>query len=169
MKKIAYLLLAFVVIMSSISLVACGNEEDNNTSKPSSSQTQTSSENEQKTTPSKSSQTSSSASGGGMTWSDVPVYPGADQVHEVSWSIPPAEGEWADLEWKYYQSGDSVNDIKEFYKDKMPDNGWEESFWMDAGEFAMGMYMKNGEKDGAYVWVGGDNGDTVFALMRGTH
>ena len=33
---------------------------------------------------------------------------------------------------------------------------------------AMGMYMKNGEKDGAMVWVGGDNGDTVFALMRGT-
>jgi hypothetical protein len=170
LKKIAYLLLAVVIIIGSFGLVACGGEEDGDTSQPSSSQTQTSPpESSQTTSPPETSQTSSPASGGGMTWDDVPVYPGADQVLEQSWAIPPAEEEWSEMEWKYFESGDSISDITEFYKDKMPDNGWEEMFFMDAaGGFAMGMYMKNNEKDGAMIWAGENQGKTGFALMRGT-
>ena len=66
---------------------------------------------------------------------------------------------------------DDVNDVRMvtmFYKMEMPKNGWKEIDQMQTQDISWGCYIKNNEKDGAIVWIGNDDGKTVFALMRST-
>lgn len=104
-----------------------------------------------------------------LTWSDVPVYPGANEIAKGAWSIPPAEDDdWAKMEWRYYETGDSAEKVASYYKSKMGGQGWSEQGWMEAGMFYWGYFTKNSESDGAMVWTGTDNDKTVIALMRAT-
>lgn len=107
----------------------------------------------------------------GLTWDDIPVYAGAKQIQEATWSMPTTEEDWAKVEWRYYGMDDDVNDVRMvtmFYKMEMPKNGWQEIDQMETQDMSWGYYTKNNEKDGAVIWVGYDNGKTVFALMRAT-
>jgi hypothetical protein len=108
----------------------------------------------------------SSGSGSGFTWSDMPVYPGADQIQKGSWAIPAEEGEYSKAEWRYYETGDDTSEVSSYYKSEMPDNGWEEMMWMEAEGIAYGYYSKNSEDDGAMFWCSVEDSQTVFALMR---
>ena len=103
-----------------------------------------------------------------MTWNDIPLYSGAEQVQKGSWAIPPEQGEWAKVEWRYYETGDSVDDVAAFYKSQMPGQGWQEVVWMEAEGVVWGYYSKNDEADGAMFWCGSEEGETFFALMRAT-
>ena len=105
-------------------------------------------------------------SGGGLTWDDIPVYAGADQVQKGSWAIPPAEGDWARVEWRYYETSGNVSAVTGFYKSQMPAKGWQEAAWVEVQDMGWGLYNKNDEKDAAMVWVGSEEGKTFFALMR---
>lgn len=100
------------------------------------------------------------------TWGDIPLYPGAKQAQKGSWEIPPEQGEWAEVEWRYYETDDSADDVAAFYQSQMPNQGWEEILWMEAEGIAWGYYSKNDEKDGAMFWCGSEEGRTFFALMR---
>ena len=100
----------------------------------------------------------------------MPVYAGAKQIKKGSWSIPPADGEWSKVEWRYYEL-DGANDVTmvaRFYKMEMPKNGWQQTVWMEVQEMRWGAYTKNGEQDGAMVWITAEEGKTIFALMRAT-
>jgi hypothetical protein len=63
------------------------------------------------------------STGSGFTWNDIPVYGGATQVQEMNWSIPPAEGDYTQVEWRYYETNDSLTSVSAFYKSNMPGNG----------------------------------------------
>ena len=66
---------------------------------------------------------------------------------------------------------DDVNDVRMvtmFYKMEMPKNGWKEIDQMQTQDMNWGYHTKNNEKDGATVWIGNDDGKTVFAIMRAT-
>jgi len=109
----------------------------------------------------------------GAFWNDMPVYPGASRIQEMTWTVPPAEGEWAKLEWRYYETRDTVSEVAAFYKSHMPANGWGEMGWMEWMETEMeemqwGYYTKNNEQDVAWVWIGAEEGKTFIALMRGS-
>ena len=101
-------------------------------------------------------------------WNDLPVYPGAKQVQEGGWAIPKVEKQWANLDWSYYETKDSVSEIAAFYKDQMPVAGWTaEGGWIIKDVMAYGNYTKNDGKDGAMAWAGPvGNGKTGIALMQ---
>jgi hypothetical protein len=145
-KKAISLLL--VLVLGCIGLVACGGGEGSSggAAPP-----------EEEGTP---------PSGGGFTWNDMPVYPGANQVQKGSWSMPPAEGDYSKVEWRYYETGDSMSTVASYYRSQMPAKGWQEMGWM--GMEAGGYYSKNNEQDGAMIWVGSDEGETFLSLMRAT-
>lgn len=85
--------------------------------------------------------------------------------------MPPAEGDWANVEWRYYTMNDDLNDVSMvsmFYKMEMPKNGWQSMGQMEMQDMSWAYYSKNDEKDGAVVWIGYDEGKTVFGLMRAT-
>jgi len=112
--------------------------------------------------------TTASTASGGSFWSDVPVYATAMQLQTAAWSIPPQDGDYEKAEWRYYElpSAHDVEMVARFYKMEMPKNGWQQMMEMEVQDVAMLLYAKNNEADAAYVWVGSEDGKTVFALMR---
>jgi hypothetical protein len=160
MKKVISLVLVLVIMLGCVGLTACGGEkgEGVGTTPPTNGEPTAPAEKE---TPS---------SGGGLTWNDMPVYPGANQITKGTWTIPPAEeGDYSKVEWRYYETGDSASDVAAFYKSQMPSKGWEEIGWMEMQDMSWGIYNKNNEEDAAMVWTGsGEEGKTVIALMRAT-
>ena len=110
--------------------------------------------------------TTSTSSGGSVNWDDVPVYSNATSVQKGSWTIPPAEGSWGTVAWKYYETADSTDKVTQFYDDQMPGNGWTEQANLNTAIFNWRFYTKNSENDAAMVWISSQNGQTVFALMR---
>lgn len=168
MKKIS-LLFVGIAVLALVLVGACGGDGDDETSAAqTSAQTSNPTTQPSSSEPETTTTESSGSNGGGLTWNDMPIYGGADQIQKGSWSIPADEGDYSKVEWRYYETGDSIEDVVDFYKDKMPDNGWQEMMWMDVMEAAWGFYTKNNEKDGAYVWMMEDEGNTVIALMRAT-
>jgi hypothetical protein len=149
LKKVTlWLILAFFMI-ASLGLFACnGNQGDgspNNGGMPS---------------------PSPGGNNAGVVWGDIPAYSGAQQVQKGNWSIPPAQGEWTQVEWRYFETGDDVTDVADFYRSAMPDNGWEEMAWTEVQNLYWGFYTKNNEEDGAMFWASSEEGSTFFALMR---
>jgi hypothetical protein len=171
MKKIVLITLVLILISGCIGLAACGGKNNSSTTAASTpASTQASSP---ASTPVQTSQTTSSstaASSSGSIWGDMPVYSGADQIQKGNWAIPADEGEFSKVEWHYYETKDSAEDVAAFYRSKMPGNGWTEKMWMEAGGVAWGYFTKNDEKDGAMFWCSFDEetNKTVFAVMRGT-
>jgi len=161
MKKLISFFLVIILALGSIGLVACGNgeEEEEEVAPPPVEEEEEVPPTEEEEEP---------PSGGDLSWGDMPVYSDADQVQKGSWGIPPAQGEWSKVEWRYYETGDSADKVASFYRDEMPDEGWDEMMWMEAEGVAWAFFTKNGEKDGAMFWVASDEGETVFALMRAT-
>lgn len=145
-----------VLIAGCISLAACGSKSDNGTKTTTAAI---------KTTE----KTTTASSGSGLTWNDMPVYSGAGQIQKGTWSIPPADdADYAEYEWRYYESSASQADVAAYYKSQMPGKGWGQQAWMDMGEVSWGMYYKNDEKDAAMVWVSNQDGKTAIALWRAT-
>jgi hypothetical protein len=146
LKKAVVLTLALVLVLGSVGLVGCGGGGGG-------------------------SEGGDGGASGGLSWSDMPVYSGANQVAKGSWSLPASEGDWATAEWRYYETTDSVEGVVAYYKSQMTGNGWQGQSWMDIEmpqKMSWGFYTKNSEQDGAMVWVYRDNeeGKTVIALMR---
>ncbi len=162
MKKLS-LVFVVITILALVTVGACGggNGEKETTAA-------TTAATSAATTAAQTTEPSNGGGGGGgdFTWDDMPVYGGADHIQEFNMSFAPDESEYSKFEWRYYESNASVDDIVDFYKDKMPENGWDEQMWMDMGEIAYGMYMKNNEKDAAMVWISRDSGETMLALWR---
>ena len=117
-----------------------------------------------------------SGGGGGADLGDVPVYPGADKTGDYSGEDAPLPlfggdvdvEDWEQSEWAVYETGDSVDDVAAFYKDKMPDNGWEEEGWFDIsfGEgAAWGNFTRDNGDSAAWVFIG--NTDDVTEIVIG--
>lgn len=160
MKLTTSLLLVFVLLVTATGLFSCGDEVEPKATTPpvGTSEPATTPPDENKgETPS-----------GSLNWGDMPVYPGADEIQKGSWSIPPAEGDYSKVEWRYYETSDDADKVGEYYKDKMEDNDWEEMLWMDVADMKWGMFTKNNERDAAMIWVAAEEDNNVIAMMRAT-
>ena len=144
-----------LLLLGCVGLVACGGGEENGTEETSNGDTTLPADDEP-------------APSGTLTWSDIPTYPGATVAQKGSWAIPAEQGEWSKMEWRYYETRDTADDVAAFYKSRMPGNGWNETMWMEAEGMAWAYYTKNGENDGAMFWSASEEGETFFALMRAT-
>lgn len=164
MKKVVSLVLVVAVMLSSVGLVACGGGEGVTPPPPSGEAAPPAEE----AAPPPSEEEPTPPPAEGLSWNDMPVYSGAKQVTKGTWTIPPAEGEWSKVEWRYYETGDSVSTVVAFYKSQMPGKGWQEMAWMEMEGVSWGYYSKNDEQDEAMVWTGSDDGKTFIALMRAT-
>jgi hypothetical protein len=120
-----------------------------------------------------------SGGGGGASLGDVPVYPGADKTGDYSGSDVPlpllGEGldteEYHDAEWAVYETDDPADDVISFYKDKMPDNGWNEENWFETSlveDAAWGGYTKNDGDNAAWVFITGTDDKTQIVLGTGS-
>ena len=147
MKKVMSLVLLTLMVLASLSFAACVGGA---------------------TTPPSGEGTTPPPSGGGFTWNDMPVYPGASQAAKGTWTIPPTEeGQFAEIEWRHYETGDSLSTVVSFYKSQMPGNGWEEAGWFETPDMHMGNYSKNSKQDVAVVTVTSlIEGGILIALMR---
>ena len=116
-----------------------------------------------------------SGGGGGATLSDIPVYPGAEKTGDYSSSDAPLPlfggdvdvEDWEDSEWAVYETGDSWETVADFYRDKMPDSGWEEEGWSDfsfEGGVAWGSYTRDGGDSAAWVFVSGTDDQTEIVI-----
>jgi hypothetical protein len=116
-----------------------------------------------------------SGGGGGATLNDIPVYPGADKTGDWSGDDVPLPlfggdvdiEDWQESAWATYETGDSVEDVADFYKGKMPDNGWEEEGWFDIsfGEgAAWGNFTRDGGDSAAWVFASGTDGKTQIVI-----
>jgi len=117
----------------------------------------------------------SGGGGGSASLGDVPVYPGADKTGDYSGSDVPlpllGEGldteEYHDAEWAVYETDDPADDVISFYKDKMPDNGWDEEGWFDTSVLegaAWGSYTRDGGDSAAWVFVSGTDDQTEIVI-----
>ena len=149
MKKAISLVLVLIMVLGCASLVACGGGGGGGETPPSVD---------------------------GLSWDDIPIYAGAEQIQKGSWAIPPVQGDWSKIEWRYYRINGEVNDVAMevemkrmvtmFYKMEMPKNGWQEIERTETQDMSWGYYSKNNGQDGAIVWVSSNERNAVFALMR---
>jgi hypothetical protein len=97
----------------------------------------------------------------------MPIFGGASQVQKGSWSIPASEdGDYSKMEWRYFETSGSIEEISNFYKKEMGDKGWTQAGWMEVQGSAWGSFNKNDENDAAMVWVSSQDGKSVIALWR---
>jgi len=164
-------------LVLALALVACGGggDEEEEEGTPSGGQQATATA--EKT--SEATAKPSSGGGGETSLKDIPTYPGADKTGEFSgdYSLPLLGqeldvGEFGNTEWAVYETSDSVDDVANFYKDKMPDKGWNEENWFDTstedGGVAIGSYTRNDGDSAAWVYVGGDGDKTEIVIGTGS-
>ena len=103
-----------------------------------------------------------------FNWDDIPVYPGAIDMEEFSMSFPGAQtGDYEKIEWRYYATGDSLDDVSSFYADSMPGNGWDETATMNMGDAFWSYWSKDNGDTGAYIAVVNDDGETNIMMWKG--
>ena len=110
--------------------------------------------------------------GGELNWDDMPIFGYISQSEKGDWALPPESGDWARVQWRYYKLDELYGTIPEvtmFYRNEMPKNGWEETAWLDTPDNSWGTFSKNNGHDAAIVWIGTEEGETVFALMRASN
>ena len=148
MKKPFYMLMVLILVLSCTALVACGGGDDDDDEQSNGTSSEVTSE--------ETSATSDETSGtSGEGCSDVPKYPGASDT-EASWNWGAGQfGENAEAEWHYYTTDDDPSDVIDYYKDEMPDEGWQEVMSMDYDEYAMTIWMKD---EGTVAGIGGRGG-----------
>ena len=72
------------------------------------------------------------------------------------------------VEWRHYETSASKSKVFAFYQSAMPGKGWQQMMKMEMEELSWLMYTKNNEKDIAWVYIGEEDGKTMFHLMRGS-
>lgn len=168
MKKVISLVLVVVMMLGCIGFVACGGGEEAGQPPTDGDGTLPPADGDGALPPSDGGEPTEPPPSGAFTWNDMPVYTGANRIQEMTWTIPPAEGDYSAIEWRYYETTASVSEVAAFYKSQMPAKGWQEAMWMTAEEMQWGYYSKNNEQDVAMIWIGFEEGKTGFALMRGS-
>jgi hypothetical protein len=138
MKRIILATLALLLMISFVSFTACGAPDEEETT-PALTKTQgqpagTTAQNTQQ------------PSGGSESWGDIPIYPGSEKIFNITGDENEILNDKpAVMEHRTYNTNGKLNDVADFYKDKMPANGWNETMWAELGEAGyIGQYEKNG-------------------------
>ena len=175
-------ILGLIVLMLALALAACGgggdNEKENGageTETPAATKTVEADETAEASKTPKATKTTEPSGDGGASVEDIPIYPGADKVGdwEGDYSLPLL-GEDLDVEdyqgnsWAEYETDDSADDVIDFYRDKMPDNGWNEERWWDTSfveDVGWGSYTRDGGDRAAWVFITGTEDDKTQIVI----
>lgn len=106
------------------------------------------------------------SSGGGATWGSIPIYPGSEQVIKLTSDDETLNDKPAIMEHRTYSTGANVNDVGNWYKDKMLANGWDETMWAEIHLGFMGQYEKNGGNEIVVLGIAenSQNNGTVYNI-----
>lgn len=159
MQRLLVLTLVSTMALGSMCLVACGGEGENTPAQEESDETieePTEDETEEPTAEATSSE---------FTWDDVPVYPGAE-ADQSSWTSVEMDG--TKIETHLYTTTDSSDDVVDFYRSEMPDNGWEDAAFVQSGNVAQAAFTKHDEQDTATILIDCEEEVVTISLTR-TH
>ena len=163
MKRTITIILITILLLGSISLIACGNKDGSTTSETSDNpnSSSTSSDTIKTTTKSQSADTGN--------WG-IPIYPKYDS--ESEFYVKSDQNQFlndkpAVYESRFITTSDKFDTVVAFYKEKMLANGWEEKVWGGSGGSGgmyVGQYEKNGGKESAGIAIGDDGDGTSIQL-----
>jgi hypothetical protein len=171
LKKISFLAIGLLLVTALLcgGLSACGSDEGKETEAKVTVEEEKEEEKEmvEEEEEEEEEEKEEQRSGGDFTWDDMPVYPHADQVTELSMMFPPTGGEdYTEMEQHYYETSKDLDDVVDWYKSEMPKEGWEEVGRFGTPEMTWVMYNKNNENDFAATMFAVDESGTVMVLMR---
>jgi len=155
MKRLLFLVFALVLVTACGAVVGCGGGGGGVADEIQNQQGQPQVEEQQSTS------TSDESSGGP---GDIPVYPGADRIAKVD-TEDDSLSVTRTIEQLIYYTDDSAEEVAVFYRDKMKDNGWDETAWAEMQEGYIGSYEK-GQYTTATVSITPDvNGKTAITII----
>ena len=101
------------------------------------------------------------SAGEGLTWDDVPTYPGVD-TDESAWTTTSA-ADGFQSETRTYVTSDSADQVAVFYKSEMVANGWDQAMWTGSGDVETGIFTKNSDQNVAQIMImeEGDQGTRI--------
>lgn len=156
MKKLAFLILALVIMLAGV-LTACGSPVNDNSS-GGQQQSQQQSQDEDND--------NSAIILGDDSWefSDIPEYPGADEAYKIRGEEP---GEPPIIvENEILISNDSIEDVADYYRSAMANEGWEETFWGEITSGFIGSFTKPGDAGAAVGIATTSEGTTIITLDK---
>ena len=158
MKKILLVALALVIVLAG-AVAGCGGSDGNGTSTSTSTATQ----------PGQPTQDQDNVDvdfSGDQDWkiSDIPEYPGAEFIYQVR-GEEPGEPPIV-METEIFTTNDSIDEVGDFYREAMADEGWEEAYWGDFTGGHMGSFTKPGGVGAAIGIATTDEGDTLITLDK---
>jgi hypothetical protein len=160
MKKVILMMLALLVILTCVGITACGGGKEKETT-PVLTKTQGQ-------TPTGVAPKPTQASGDAGSWGSIPIYPGSKKIIGLkSDDNETLDDKPAVMEHRTYDTGGKVDDVADFYKDKMPANGWNETMWTELGQAGyMGQYEKNGGQEIVVLGIAENTqtGGTVYNI-----
>ena len=106
-------------------------------------------------------------------YSDILIFPGAESIigdfEAFVGSIEGAQG-GVDLEWHFYKiDGGDIDEIMNFYNDRMPEDGWQLIMEMDTPQMegSYQMYMKGSDTATIMTFKDPDNmTDFILAIYK---
>ena len=112
--------------------------------------------------------TSGATQSGGLSWGDVPIYPGAKLTQSGQAGAMPGSG-MTKIEARYYETSDPADKVEAFCKAQLPLNGWQSQGWTEIG-MMNGAYVNADQTATLLVSIlpPGPGGKTVITLTKGT-
>lgn len=156
MKKLAFLVLATVIVFTGLTVIACGGGEDTSTATNTQGQQQ----------PSNNNGNNLVLPGADTNWefSDIPKYPGAQEAYKIRGEEPGEPP--AIVEHVIYITNDSIEKAGDFYRTGMGDNGWEEAYWGEMTGGFLGSFTKPGDVGAAIGIATNNNGQTMITIDK---
>lgn len=105
---------------------------------------------------------------GGLSWGDVPIYPGAKLTQSGQAGAMPGSG-MTKIEARYYETSDSADKVEAFCKAQLPLNGWQSQGWTEIG-MMNGAYVNADQTATLLISIlpPGPGGKTVITITKGT-
>ncbi len=112
--------------------------------------------------------TTGATQSGGLSWGDVPIYPGAKLTQSGQAGAMPGSG-MTKIEARYYETSDPADKVEAFCKAQLPLNGWQSQGWTEIG-MMNGAYVNADQTATLLVSIlpPGPGGKTVITLTKGT-
>ncbi len=112
--------------------------------------------------------TSGATQSGGLSWGDVPIYPGAKLTQSGQAGAMPGSG-MTKIEARYYETSDPADKVEAFCKAQLPLNGWQSQGWTEIG-MMNGAYVNADQTATLLVSIlpPGPGGKTVITITKGT-
>ena len=159
MKKVLCVVLALVIVLAGAVISCGGSDGDGGTS------TATNTQNQQGQ-PTQNQQQDGVSFSGNQDWhfSDIPEYPGADFYYQTRGEEPGDPP--IIMENAIFVSDDNIDEVADFYRAEMADNGWEEAYWGSFTGGYMGSFTKPGDIGAAVGIATTDEGNVMITLDK---